>query len=192
MKSYVQKQFTSSHEVKTSSLQNEFYVPDMLSLGGGWEDITTERLEQDDGLETRASLIAESRDVNFCFKPCFDLANCERAFPAGYTLTLEFERADPKFSLLAADNSINYKIRIYDIALEVRRFTPSGSALRALPNPRTGTYYLPFARSVSQHFFQTSTSCIDVTIRSSFYLSLSRPSDTEQFHWACHNTWFQE
>lgn len=148
MKSYVQKQFSTTHEVKASSLQNEFYVGDMLSLGGGWEDVTTARLQEDDGLKNRAKLISESRDVNFCFKPCFDLANCERAFPAGYTLTLEFERADPKFSLLAADSSIDYKIRIYDIALEVRRFTPSGNALRALPNPRTGTYYLPFARSV--------------------------------------------
>ena len=148
MKSYVQKQFTTTHEVKSSSLQNEYYIGDMISLGGGWEDVTSERLETDDGLKTRAKLISESRDVNFCFKPCFDLANSERAFPAGYTLTLEFERADPKFSLLAADSSIDYKIRIYDIALEVRRFTPSGAALRALPNPRTGTFFLPFARSV--------------------------------------------
>ena len=119
MKSYVQKQFSTSHEVKTSSLQNEFYIGDMISLGGGWEDVTPERLEQDEGLKARGNLISESRDVNFCFKPCFDLANCERAFPPGYTLTLEFERSDPKFSLLAADNSVAYKIRIYEIALEV-------------------------------------------------------------------------
>ena len=119
MKSYIQKQFSTSHEVKSSSLQNEFYVGDMISLGGGWEDVTTERLEQDEGLKARGNLISESRDVNFCFKPCFDLANCERAFPPGYTLTLEFERSDPNFSLLAADSSIAYKIRIYEIALEV-------------------------------------------------------------------------
>ena len=119
MKSYIQKQFSTSHEVKSSSLQNEFYVGDMISLGGGWEDVTTDRLEQDEGLKARGNLISESRDVNFCFKPCFDLANCERAFPPGYTLTLEFERSDPNFSLLAADSSIAYKIRIYEIALEV-------------------------------------------------------------------------
>ena len=160
IKSYCQKQFSSTHEVKASSLQNEFYVPDMLSLGAGWEDITAERLEQDEGLKARANLISESRDVNFCFKPCFDLANCERAFPPGYTLTLEFERADPKFSLLAPDDSINYKIRIYEIALEVRRFTPSRSALKALPNPRAGTFYLPFARSVSINAFQPFVSMI--------------------------------
>lgn len=148
MKSYVQKHFSSTHEVKASSLQNECYIGDMISLGGGWEDVTSERLQEDEGLKARGRLISESRDVNFCFKPCFDLTNCERAFPPGYTLTLEFERADPKFSLLAADSSIEYKIRVYDIALEVRRFCPSGSALRALPNPRTGTFYLPFARSV--------------------------------------------
>ena len=121
MKSYVQKQFSTSLAVKNSSLQNEFYVGDMLSLGGGWEDVTTERLKEDEGLQTRAKLISESRDVNFCFKPCFDLANCERAFPAGYTLSLEFERAHPNFSLLAADSNIAYKIRVYDIALELRR-----------------------------------------------------------------------
>ena len=149
IKSYVQKQFSTTHEVKASSLQNEFYVADMLSLGGGWEDVTPERLQEDEGLKTRSGLIAESKDVNFCFKPCFDLMNCERAFPGGHTLTLEFERADPKFSLLSAATNVDYKIRIYDIALEVRRFTPSRSALKSLPNPRTGVFYLPFARSVS-------------------------------------------
>lgn len=148
IKSYIQKLYSSSTEVKKTTLQNEFFIGDSISPGS--EDITAERLESDEGLKTRSLLIAGSKDLHFCFKPTLDLANSERAFPAGYTLTLEFERADPKFSLLAPDNSKSYKIRIYDMVLEVRRFSPSPSALKALPNPKTGTFYLPFSRTTTR------------------------------------------
>ena len=68
--------------------------------------------------------------------------------PPSYVLNLEFERAPESFSLLtSADNQQQYKIRLYDFHLELRRFLPSQKAISSLPSPRTGTHYLPFTRN---------------------------------------------
>ena len=111
------------------------------------EMITLDTLQKEKGLRKRASFIAESKDLFFVFPPTFDLITSQQALPPSYTLGLEFERAPQTFSLLtAADNPQQYKIRLYDFHLEVRRFMPSQRAIQAIPSPRTGTHYLPFTR----------------------------------------------
>jgi hypothetical protein len=89
-------------------LQNEFYIGDDISYRElAWEDITSENSGEEKGLVTRSKIIAESRDVHFCFKPCFDLVNSERAFPPGkYTIS----------PLLTAKYTLFSFFRLYSIA----------------------------------------------------------------------------
>lgn len=147
-KSYVQKHYTCSKEVKAVSLQNNFYAEDEIEKGQlAMERITEESLKTEPGLVKRAAFIEESRDVFFTFKPTFDLMTSEAAIPPSYTLGLEFERNNEAFSLLThANNEKKYKIRLYDFHLELRRFLPSLKAVQSLPNPRTGTHFLSFTR----------------------------------------------
>jgi hypothetical protein len=91
LKSYLNKHYSCSQEIKNCSMQNDFYIGDDISYNDfAWEDITSANIKEEKGLVTRSKIIAKSRDVHFCFKPCFDLANSERAFPPGkYHLIIE-------------------------------------------------------------------------------------------------------
>jgi hypothetical protein len=152
MKAYINKQFSFTDEVKKCGMLNDFYMSDQVeNVDLSWEDITEKSLKEETGLIGRSAVIAKSRDIFFSFKPTFDLMSCDRAFPPGYCLTLEFERSTAEFCLLAPTTAQKYKIRIYDMHLECRRFIPSRNALSHLPNPKTGTYYLPFTRQTVRH-----------------------------------------
>ena len=148
MKAYVQKHFSCSEEVKRVNLKNNYYEEDNAEEGQlAMEQITLDTLQNEKGLRKRATFIAESKDVFFVFRPTFDLITSQQALPPSYTLSLEFERAPQSFSLLTSpDNPQQYKIRLYDFYIEVRRFLPSQRAIQAIPSPRTGTHYLPFTR----------------------------------------------
>ena len=149
LKSYVFKHFSCSEEVKRVNLKNDYYEEDVTREGEiAMEQITLDTLRTEPGLRRRALFIERSKDVFFNFRPTFDLMTCEQALPPSYVLNLEFERAPESFSLLtAADNQQQYKIRLYDFHLELRRFLPSQKAISSLPSPRTGTHYLPFTRN---------------------------------------------
>ena len=111
------------------------------------EQVTLQTMQSEPGIRKRAKFIEESRDVHFTFKPTFDLMSSEQALPPSYVLSLEFERNPESFSLLThPDNQKQYKIRLFDFHLELRRFLPSKSAVSDLPNPRTGTHFLSFTR----------------------------------------------
>ena len=144
----MQKHYTCSQEVKRISLANNFYVEDEISQEQlAMEQITEETLRTEPGLKKRAKFIEGSRDVHFTFRPTFDLMSSEQALPPSYTLGLEFERSAESFSLLThADNPRQYKIRLWDFHLQIRRFCPSKSAVQSLPNPRSGTHFLSFTR----------------------------------------------
>ena len=147
-KAYVQKHYTCSEEVKRISLQNNFYAEDEIKKGQiPREEITEASFENEPGLIKRATFIEGSRDVQFTFRPTFELLTSEAAIPPSYTLGLEFERNAESFSLLThKTNDRKYKIRLFDFHLELRRFLPSHKAVQSLPNPRSGTHFLSFTR----------------------------------------------
>ena len=97
--------------MKETNLLSEFYFNEQMDYENhNWGTVTSSHFEEDEAIIKRASIISESRDVSFCFKPCIDLMSATRAIPPGVTLTLEFERSTPEFSLLAADSMQKYKI----------------------------------------------------------------------------------
>ena len=134
--------------MKATNLRNNYYEEDEISPTQlAMEQVTLQTMQSEPGIRKRAKFIEESRDVHFTFKPTFDLMSSEQALPPSYVLSLEFERNPESFSLLThPDNQKQYKIRLFDFHLELRRFLPSRSAVSDLPNPRTGTHFLSFTR----------------------------------------------
>ena len=66
MKSFIQKQFSCSEEVKRVNLKNNYYEEDHMEEGEYVkEQITKETLQSEKGLRKRATFIAESKDVFF-------------------------------------------------------------------------------------------------------------------------------
>ena len=147
-KSYIQKHYSCSKEVKSITLANNYYQDDEIRPGQlAMEQVTVESMQGEPGIIKRAKFIEQSKDVLFTFKPTFDLMSSEQALPPSYVLNLEFERNNESFSLIThSGNQEQYKIRLFDFHLELRRFIPSKSAISQLPNPRSGTHFLSFTR----------------------------------------------
>lgn len=148
-RSYITKHFSYSTQTKITNLIGDYYYDDAFA-----EDVppsrkvTSKSKDKEPGYKARIPIAKASKPVHFSFSPCIDLLTTKVAFPSSYILGLEFDRANPHFSILCPDPSKRFSIRVVDIYLEVRRFIPSRSALSKLPSPLKGTFHMPIARTI--------------------------------------------
>ena len=147
LKSYISKKYSYSKEVKEHNLTSNYFYDDIMTTGSPSIEVQATDKDDSKGFKTRMDIIKESQDVTFCFSPSIDLMSSEIFFPAGHTLSLEFERAHPEFSILAPKTDTEkYRIQLTDIYLEVRRIIPSKTGVQKLGSP-TSERWLSFRRT---------------------------------------------
>ena len=121
-------------------------------------------VDTDAKLIARRSYIKESKKAHFTFAPRIDLGTMSRHFPPGHTLSIEFVRSDPRFSLLSAGEE-KYRIEMDSLYLTCRQLLPVPSIENAMRSKMLKKEInLPISKSVSR----TRTLCaglLDGTVR---------------------------
>ena len=109
--------FSYSEETKKYNQLCEYYLDDETNSETVSDTTPT--------FETKMNLIKQSRICYISFEPKIDTLTINRYFPPGHTITFEFIRSPPHFTLLAKDNSKSYKIEILDLSLTCRQILPT-------------------------------------------------------------------
>ena len=164
LKSYLNTNLSYQDSVKKTSLLADRFWSDSA---GDSEIINKDELT--DSFKSRMEYISESRDAFFCFQPQVDLLSTTKYLAPGIELRLEFEKGNHNFALLSPNLDKRYKIRVFDIVLQTRRFTPSTSI--CLANEKRmmagSPIYYPINRT-SIRYRQLHSGILSTTIPSLF------------------------
>ena len=109
--------YSYGEETKKYTQLSEFYLEEKTQ--NEKVDDTTDQFAE------KMNLIKGSRICYISFEPKVDTSTINRFFPPGHTISFEFIRAAPHFTLLSKDNDNNYKIEILDLSLTFRQLLPA-------------------------------------------------------------------
>ena len=116
-RAYAHALYSFTHETKKNTQLSEFYLE---------EECESEKTDDTtDQFAEKMKLIEGSRVCHISFEPKIDTLTMMRYFPPGHTISFEFIRSAPHFTLLSKDNTESYKIEIVDLTLTCRQILPN-------------------------------------------------------------------
>merc|ERR1712101_101008 len=122
-KAYLENHLSYSKSAKEKILSYKGYLPETAEK---FDDVGTASKDSDnEGLKKRIKLFANSQWVYFCININSDLTTLRKYLPPNIKLEFTFERADDKFCLLSHDETTKYEIKLEDMRMSFKRYTPS-------------------------------------------------------------------
>ena len=122
-KAYLENHLSYSKSAKEKILSYKGYFPDTAEK---FDDVGSAAADSDnEGLIKRIKLFSKSEWVYFCININSDLSTLRKYLPPNMKLEFTFERADDKFCLLSHDETTKYEIKLDDMRMSFKRYTPS-------------------------------------------------------------------
>ena len=122
-KAYLENHLSYSKSAKEKILSYKGYFPDTADK---FDDVGSASADSDnEGLNKRIKLFEKSEWVYFCININSDLTTLRKYLPPNIKLEFTFERADDKFCLLSHDETTKYEIKLEDMRMSFKRYTPS-------------------------------------------------------------------
>lgn len=127
-KAFIETEFSNNQEAKNTWLQCQGYT-----------------YEQTPQTNTSAALVKRqtetrlSAEVTYFGKVAADIFSCDKHLLSGVTLRISFVRSRPEFVLIHDDDAKNYKIKILQANLYVRKMTVSDQVFTAIEKTLTKT-----------------------------------------------------